>query len=67
MAQFANSRKVLARVLHHGHVADTYVLPLRVPPSSVVPLCAALGLFGAHFLFEAVVVAHCVKVGSVTP
>ena len=49
------------------HLADAHVLPLRVPPSSVVPLCAALGWVAAQSCFQVAGVAHCVKVGSVTP
>ena len=51
------------------HLADAHVLPLRVPPPSVVHLCAAVGWVGAQilFCFQAVGVACCVKVGSATP
>ena len=66
-AQFANSRKVLARVLPHGHLADAHVLPLRVPPPSVVHLCAAVGWVGAQNFFQAVGVARCVKEGRPHP
>ena len=49
------------------HLADAHVLSLRVPPPSVVHLCAAVGWLGAQNLFQAVGVACCVKVGSATP
>ena len=50
------------------HMADAHILPLRVPPSSVVHLCAAVGWVGAqNFFVQAVGVACCVKVGSATP
>ena len=49
------------------HLADAHVLPLRVPPPSVVHLCAAVGWVGAQNFFQAVGVARCVKEGRPHP